>query len=145
MTPPPFPPLLAKNSLGRSNIFPSQSNMITSNSVQAGLEICRRERSIETQQSKKEIFCILSTFSFNLSLSIFIVNWIRKLESNYPGESDARDRTAKHVGDDSWIRLRRGEVSVEFRAVPVSDLRKPFSPCFDKSRFALHAGRGQFV
>lgn len=37
MTPPPCPPLQARNSFGRFSIFPSQSIITTSNSVQDGL------------------------------------------------------------------------------------------------------------
>jgi hypothetical protein len=39
MTPPPFPPVEARNSLGNSSIFPSQSIITTSSSVHAGLAI----------------------------------------------------------------------------------------------------------
>lgn len=39
ITPPPLPPEHAKNSDGKSNILPSQSNITTSNSVHAGLAI----------------------------------------------------------------------------------------------------------
>jgi hypothetical protein len=42
MTPPPFPPVEARNSLGNSSIFPSQSSITTSSSVQAGLAICNK-------------------------------------------------------------------------------------------------------
>lgn len=42
MTAPPFPPPEARNSFGKSNIFPSQSNIITSSSVQAGLANCEK-------------------------------------------------------------------------------------------------------
>lgn len=40
MTPPPFPPPEVRNSFGKSSIFPSQSNITTSSSVQAGLANC---------------------------------------------------------------------------------------------------------
>lgn len=40
MTPPPWPSFPAKNSLGKLIIFPSQSSMTVSSSVQAGLAAC---------------------------------------------------------------------------------------------------------
>lgn len=37
----------------------------------------------------------------------------------YPSESDARDGTAQHVGDDRRVRVGGREVRVELGAVPV--------------------------
>lgn len=127
MTPPPFPPLQAKNSLGRSNIFPSQSNIITSNSVQAGLAICDREVCCIWINTRNFLFSIRISIKWNVEIET-----IRKVNKNwnifqlnfdpYPSEPDACDSTAKHVSNDRWIRLGCRKIRVKFRAMPVCNL-----------------------
>lgn len=123
MTPPPFPPLQAKNSLGRSNIFPSQSNIITSNSVQAGLAICNRSN----RMSIKWNVDIKTIEKVDKNLNIFQLN-----VDPYPSEPDACDSTAKHVSNDRWIRLGCRKIRVKFRAMPVCNLDEQI---FDKNLY----------
>lgn len=109
MTPPPFPPPQARNSFGKSNIFPSQSNISTSNSVQAGLANCVENLKRIHLEEEDEIYYYID-----------LINYF------YPRESYASNGTAEHVSNDCWIRLGCWKICVKFRAVPVSDLEQNY-------------------
>lgn len=99
MTPPPWPPgVQDKNSFGRSNIFPNQSIMTTSRSVQAGLDIWRHFQMIKNPARVR-----------------------LNRRQHYPCETDASDSGTENVGNDGGVGIGCREVREEVRGVPVGN------------------------